>query len=240
MGRFCLKHLIYLAITAVLFVNFANLEIVQKKPVISFLVLFAFVFFCIKVIPSVFMLVFKILVFAVISIGTTYLLGLKYDLKLPFLSSPSVKQEKNSPEYTVSGIPKEITDNFLFKIENELIKLYGISLPKEDGECVDDNGTKKSCQKEAKKAFLDKVTEKEISCISKEETNEFKLATCTLNNEDIVSYLIKNGFGLADSKKTHTYDKDEKEAQKNQRGIWKNMKKNDFLKDLKEKWNNLF
>ncbi|MBO7332806.1 MAG: thermonuclease family protein, partial [Alphaproteobacteria bacterium] len=139
-----------------------------------------------------------------------------------------------------SGVPQEITDNSLFKIGDKLVKLYGIISPKDEDECQDEKGNKKSCKEESKKSLLSKIADKEISCTPKGNGNGFQLATCTIDGEDIASYLIKNGLGFSDSENTNTYDEDEKEARKKGKGIWKKVKKNDFFKDLKKKWKNLF
>lgn len=247
MRHFLLKILIYVLITAALFIKFADWKIVHGNPMASFLILFVFVFICIKVIPSFFMFFFKIIVFAIISIGTTYLLGAKYDMRLPFFPSKSEKGKsvqvaaaKTDKSAIFSGIPQEITDSSLFKIGDKLVKLYGIVSPKDEDECQDEKGNKKSCKEESKKSLLSKIADKEISCTPKGESDGFQLATCTIDGEDIASYLIKNGLGFSDSENTNAYDSDEKEARKKGKGIWKKVKKNDFFKDLKKKWKNLF
>lgn len=245
MRRLLLKLLAYVLITALVFIKFADWKIVHGNPMTSFWMLFILVFICIKVIPSFFMFFFKIFVFAVISIGTTYLLGAKYDMRLPFIPSKSskgktVQETPDKKENMFSGIPKEMTDDALFKVGDKLVKLYGIVFPKDNDECSDNKGNKKSCKEESKKSLLSKISEKEISCTPKGDGKGFQLATCTIDGEDIASYLIKNGLGFSDSENTNAYDSDEKEARKKGKGIWKKVKKNDFFKDLKKKWKNLF
>ena len=88
------------------------------------------------------------------------------------------------------------------------------------------------CGEKATLALLNKLKDKKVKCIIKENKDRYKrnIGICYIKNQDINRWLVKNGYAIAYIKYSKKYVLDEKYAKENKLGLWRGT----FIKP--EKW----
>ena len=120
----------------------------------------------------------------------------------------------------VTGKP-HIIDGDTIKILNIKIRLHGIDSPEINQNCKDADGTLWRCGKDAKQALIDLVYSQVVTCIgSKRDRYKRLIAKCYVNNQNIESFMAKNGWAIAYRKYSLDYVGEEKIAKNKKVGIW--------------------
>ena len=120
----------------------------------------------------------------------------------------------------VSGKPY-IIDGDTIKILNIKIRLHGIDSPEIKQNCKDSDGILWRCGLDAKQALLDLVYSQIVTCIgSKQDRYKRLIAKCYVNNQNIESFMAKNGWAIAYRKYSLDYVGEEKIAKNKKVGIW--------------------
>ena len=129
-----------------------------------------------------------------------------------------------------SGFPV-IIDGDTVKINNYKIRLFGIDATEKKQFCekpyfnliIFSFKEKYPCGKVSADALKEFVKEEIVLCKVKKKKDFFKryLGTCYKNEENINSWLVRNGYALAYKKYSKKYLLDEQYAKKNKLGLWK-------------------
>ena len=114
----------------------------------------------------------------------------------------------------------KITDGDTIKLNGEKIRFSGIDTPELKQTCIK-QGVKKQCGITAKQILIDKIADKNVTCVN-EGKDQYKrtLAECFVNNESLSSYLVRSGYAFAYRKYSKKFIKDENYAKKNKLGLW--------------------
>ena len=114
-----------------------------------------------------------------------------------------------------------INDCDTLKIWNQGIRLEGIDAPETAQTCTKKDGSVWKCG-EAAANYLQKITKgKEITCKGSE-TDQYErlLATCYMDDINLNQQLIEQGWAIAYIEYSDTYLSHERNAQKQNKGIW--------------------
>ena len=121
----------------------------------------------------------------------------------------------------VTGKP-HIIDGDTIKILNIKIRLHGIDSPEIKQNCKDSDGILWRCGLDAKQALLDLVYSQIVTCIgSKRDRYKRLIAKCYVNELNIESFMVKNGWAIAYRKYSLDYVGEEKIAKNKKVGIWR-------------------
>ena len=114
----------------------------------------------------------------------------------------------------------KITDGDTIKINGEKIRFSGIDTPELKQTCIK-QGVKKPCGITAKQILIDRIADKNVTCIN-EGKDQYKrtLAECFVNNESLSSYLVRSGYAFAYRRYSKKFIIDENYAKFNKLGMW--------------------
>jgi endonuclease YncB( thermonuclease family) len=136
------------------------------------------------------------------------------------LIAPTVEAQQPSPKATLSGVAR-IVDGDTLIMNGIRIRLEGIDAPETDQICLDANGAKWTCGIEARDRLNERVAGRKISCVDKGiDRYRRTLAVCSLANEDLNRWLVRDGLALAYVQYSHAYSDAENEAKVALRGLW--------------------
>jgi len=135
-----------------------------------------------------------------------------------------------SNEKIISGKAKVI-DGDTIKIDEKKIRLFGIDAPEKEQICkkiylsflIFNFQKDYKCGEKATLALLNKLKDKKVKCIIKENKDRYKrnIGICYIKNQDINEWLVNNGYAIAYKKYSKKYVLNEQYAKKNKLGIWK-------------------
>ena len=121
----------------------------------------------------------------------------------------------------ISGNPY-IIDGDTIKILNIKIRLHGIDSPEIKQNCKDSDGILWRCGLGAKQALLNLVYSQIVTCIgSKRDRYKRLIAKCYVNDQNLESFMVKNGWAIAYRKYSLDYVGEEKIAKSKKVGIWR-------------------
>ncbi len=101
------------------------------------------------------------------------------------------------------------------------IRLYGIDAPELGQTCSDGQGTEYPCGKEAATALRELVNGNTVQCRSHDKDRYQRLvAVCKIGDLEINREMIRLGWAVAYERHSVAYILAERDARKNQRGIW--------------------
>ncbi len=101
------------------------------------------------------------------------------------------------------------------------IRLFGIDAPEAKQSCNDGRGVAYQCGVEARKSLQQLVAGKELKC-KKRDVDRYgrTVAVCEVNGVEINREMVRLGWAIAYDKHSFAYVLAERDARKNQRGIW--------------------
>jgi endonuclease YncB( thermonuclease family) len=136
------------------------------------------------------------------------------------LIAPTLEAQQGSPKGTLLGKPR-IVDGDTLIINGTRIRLEGIDAPETDQVCLDAKGARWTCGIEARDRLTKHVAGRTISCVEKG-TDRYgrTLAVCSLANEDLNRWLVREGLALAYLQCSRVYVDAENEARTALRGLW--------------------
>jgi endonuclease YncB( thermonuclease family) len=101
------------------------------------------------------------------------------------------------------------------------LRLYGIDAPELSQTCKDGQGTEYPCGTQARDALRDMVYGKDVTCKGRGEDKFGRLlAVCNADGAEINTEMVRQGWAVAFSAHSVRYVLAERDARKNQRGIW--------------------
>ena len=115
----------------------------------------------------------------------------------------------------------KIIDGDTIILNSEKIRLYGIDTPEIKQTCTDNYGHTYSCGIRAKLELEKIIGSRKISCIKKtKDRYKRSISICYVDENDINSLMVRNGWALAYRKYSKKYVKDEAIAKLNDAGMW--------------------
>jgi endonuclease YncB( thermonuclease family) len=120
----------------------------------------------------------------------------------------------------VQAVP-QIVDADTVYAGSTKIRLSGIDAPEMDQICIDASGKNWNCGIEAREK-LQAYTQGRPWICSLTGTDIYKrhLGSCTVDGEDVSSWLVRNGWALAFRRYSTAYVADEDFAREQKRGLW--------------------
>jgi endonuclease YncB( thermonuclease family) len=101
------------------------------------------------------------------------------------------------------------------------IRLEGIDAPESDQLCLDRNAVKWNCGIAARDHLVRHVDGRPIACTpTRTDRYARTLAVCSLGDENLNAWMVREGFALAFVKYSTAYVAEEAEARKAQCGLW--------------------
>ncbi len=126
----------------------------------------------------------------------------------------------NALAETISGNAKVI-DGDSINISNVSIRLYGIDAPEAKQKCHLKNGKEWNCGIDSKNMLKKLIKNSIVFCIGKKYDRYKRLiAKCYVDNKNIESFMVKNGWAVAYRRYSKDYIEEEIEARENKLGIW--------------------
>ena len=120
----------------------------------------------------------------------------------------------------ITGVPK-IREGDQVTIGSSRIRLGGIDAPSVDQLCLSKIGDRWTCGVAARDELI-KYTDKKVwSChVERVDRRGRNVARCTVDGEDIQKWLVKRGWAMSFTRRSHDYDADEKAAREAKAGMW--------------------
>jgi endonuclease YncB( thermonuclease family) len=135
-------------------------------------------------------------------------------LLLALLTSPTQAAE------AISGIPR-IVDGDTLVIGTTKIRLASIDAPESDQVCLDENHKAWTCGIEARDRLVAHIGNRPIDCAPTGlDTYGRTLVTCTLAEENLNAWMVRQGWALAFVRYSREYVADEEAARAAARGLW--------------------
>ena len=130
-----------------------------------------------------------------------------------------------SEQGQIKGKAYAIKGNII-EIEEQKIQLYGIDAPELEQICYV-KGQPWQCGLTAKQKLAEKIAEKSLTCLIKEqENNHIPLAECFVGKQNLNAWLVEQGWAIADRQNSRNFISHEILAQRNHKGIYQS----EFLK----------
>ena len=140
------------------------------------------------------------------------------------------------PTFSISGEKiilgkAEIIDGDTIKINKKKIRLFGIDAPEKEQICkkiyvsffILNFQKKYKCGEKSTLALSKKLKNENVRCIIEKKKDRYNrnIGTCYVKNQDINSWLVKNGYAIAYTRYSKKYVLDEQYAKENKLGIWR-------------------
>ena len=132
----------------------------------------------------------------------------------------SARQPSVPKQQTLTGIPR-ITDGDTIRIGSTRIRLHGIDAPEAKQTCTA-GGQEWRCGFEATNALANIVGRHWVTC-SKRDTDRYGrvVAVCRAGPIELGAWMVMNGWAVAYRRYSEEYVRDEGEARKAGRGVWR-------------------
>lgn len=142
------------------------------------------------------------------------LLGALILTLLGLFSTCTAQEIASSP-----NLPVKVIDGDSLEIGNNRIRLAGIDAPEYVQYCKNANKQKYNCGIEAKNYLENLINNSPITCkVHKKDQYDRDLCTCYKEKTDINAEMVRSGYALVYLESP--YQKEEKEAKQNKRGLW--------------------
>ena len=120
----------------------------------------------------------------------------------------------------ITGVPK-IRDGDQIMIGGSRIRLAGIDAPSADQLCLNTKGERWTCGVAARDELIHHTDKKSWIChVTRVDPHGRVVAKCDVDGEDIQKWIVKNGWALSNTRRSHDYDADEKAAREAKAGMW--------------------
>lgn len=120
----------------------------------------------------------------------------------------------------VIGVPR-IIDGDTLSINSKRIRLHGIDAPEQKQRCTKD-GNSWHCGRKATEELSRMISGNTIECVwDKRDKYKRLIGICYLGDLNLNANMVKEGWALAYTRYSDDYVKQEHEARKELRGIWK-------------------
>jgi endonuclease YncB( thermonuclease family) len=132
-----------------------------------------------------------------------------------FLAIASIAEAES-----ISGVPR-VVDGDTLVVGATKIRLEGIDAPETDQICLNLKGDHWTCGIEARDRLQAHIEGQVVVCLSNGiDVYQRSLATCSLKEEDLNGWMIREGWALAYLKYSSVYQQVEEDAREHQRGLW--------------------
>jgi endonuclease YncB( thermonuclease family) len=120
----------------------------------------------------------------------------------------------------ISGIPR-IVDGDTLEVAAVKIRLEGIDAPESDQVCLDQQSSKWTCGIAARDWLAEHIGNRSVDCTATGSDKYGRtLAVCNLANENLNSWMVRQGWALAFTKYSKIYVTEEEQARSSQLGLW--------------------
>jgi len=118
------------------------------------------------------------------------------------------------------GVPR-VVDGDTLTFGAVKVRLEGIDAPETDQVCLNARGVYWTCGIEARDRLAAHIANREIRCSSNGiDAYKRELGHCSLADENLNAWMVREGWALAYVKYSSTYVKDEEDARAQHRGLW--------------------
>ena len=133
---------------------------------------------------------------------------------------PKASARQPSKQQTLTGLPR-ITDGDTIRIGSTRIRLHGIDAPEANQICTV-GGKEWRCGWEATNALANVVGRHWVTC-SKRDVDRYGrvVAVCRIGPIELGAWMVGNGWAVAYKRYSMDYVRDENEARKAGRGLWR-------------------
>ena len=115
-----------------------------------------------------------------------------------------------------------VADGDSLVIGGQRIQLFGIDSPEGRESCRGPDGAAFACGQDARQALMRMIATQPVTCQPKERDGSGRIvAVCTAGGVDIAGWLVAEGHARASRKISTDYVKQEEEAKKAARGLWR-------------------
>jgi endonuclease YncB( thermonuclease family) len=118
----------------------------------------------------------------------------------------------------ISGMPR-VVDGDTLEVAAVKIRLEGIDAPETDQVCLDQRSSKWSCGIAARDRLTEHIGNRSVDCTPTGSDNYRRsLAVCSLADENLNAWMVRQGWALAYTKYSKVYVPEEEQARHAQRG----------------------
>ena len=122
---------------------------------------------------------------------------------------------------TISG-QASVIDGDTLKIHGMRIRLHGIDAPESRQTCRDADGGEWRCGQQASFALQDHISQRPVTC-EQVGVDRYRriIAVCTVGDEDMNAWMVRNGWALAYRRYSMDYVDEESMASRRGIGVWR-------------------
>lgn len=114
-----------------------------------------------------------------------------------------------------------VVDGDTIEIKNNKIRLFGIDAPESNQTCQNKYSASYKCGTVSTQKLENKINKQKIRCTySERDRYQRILGICFLDQIDINKWLVRNGYAVAYQRYSKKYVLDQKDAEREQLGIW--------------------
>ena len=125
-----------------------------------------------------------------------------------------------SEQGQIKGQANVIKGNMI-EIDGQKVQLYGIDAPELAQLCYV-KGQPWQCGLTAKEKLADKIGDKSLTCLIREQKNEhLPLAECFIGKKNLNAWLVEQGWAIADRQNSRSFISYEILAQRSRKGIYR-------------------
>jgi endonuclease YncB( thermonuclease family) len=113
-----------------------------------------------------------------------------------------------------------VRDGDSIEVHGQTIRLFGVDVPEDRQLCTRD-GTDWRCGQAAAHALAQYIGRRTVTCRPRDRDRYHRtVAVCSVGDQDIGAWLVREGWGLAYRRYSRDYVADEEAARAAKRGIW--------------------
>jgi endonuclease YncB( thermonuclease family) len=114
-----------------------------------------------------------------------------------------------------------VIDGDTLEIHGERIRMLGIDAPESRQVCINADGVKYRCGKDAAFALSDRIGHATVECRG-DERDRYKrlIAICSVGNIDLSAWMVEEGYAVAYRRYSQAYAAQEEEAKAANRRLW--------------------